>query len=622
MHVLRLPLAAFVLLLACLLAGSAEPPPGSGNWPQWRGPDRTNVSKETGLLAQWPVDGPPLTWKAVGLGAGIATVSVAGGHVYTTGYRDNGEFAYALDEKSGRLLWAVQVGPAVNEIPTMRWLGQRAPTVDDDRVYVVTVGGELICLRTVDGNELWRKNYLKEFGARRPAWGCCDHPLVDGDRLICTPGGATAKLVALDKKTGAVIWKSVFPGADTSAYSPLVVAEAAGLRQYVAFLSRGLVGVAARDGKFLWRYDTIANGTGNSHTPLVSGDLIFCANGYGTGGALLKLVPADDGVLVEERYIQRLAFNSIQDSSIPLLIDKHVYSYRNGAVLTCIDLATGQVVWDQKPALGRGIASMTCAGGRLYLRYGNGRMVLIEATPKGPTEKGRFDIPDHQDAVGSTAPVVTGGQLYLREGNTLLCYDVRADQAARPKQPRTITLPLMLSSKVSEPAPTQPRVGTNRVPDAVYVPTPHDVVGKMLEMAKVNKGDVVYDLGSGDGRIVIAAAKKHGCKAVGYEIDAELVKLAKAEVQKAKLEVQVRIEHEDIFTRDLSGANVIMVYLPPKVLARLLPQLENVKPGTRIVSHSFEIPGVKPDKVIPVESTEDGDRHVLYLWTAPLRQEK
>jgi SAM-dependent methyltransferase len=248
-------------------------------------------------------------------------------------------------------------------------------------------------------------------------------------------------------------------------------------------------------------------------------------------------------------------------------------------------------------------------------------VALVAATPKGYLEKGAFKVPDHQEALGATAPVIAGGRLYLRENDVLLCYDIRAASAGRPRgEPRTVVLPPLPAPSQKALASERSRSGTQRVPDALFVPTPQEVVEKLLELAGTSKNDLVYDLGSGDGRIVIAAAKKYGCKAVGYEIDPELVRLSRQEVQKGQLQNLVRIEQKDMFTIDLSSADVIAVYLPPRVLERLLPQLAKLKPGARIVSHYFEIPGYKPDKVATIECKEDGSRHTVYRWTAPLKK--
>ncbi|PYI87167.1 MAG: 50S ribosomal protein L11 methyltransferase [Verrucomicrobia bacterium] len=218
-----------------------------------------------------------------------------------------------------------------------------------------------------------------------------------------------------------------------------------------------------------------------------------------------------------------------------------------------------------------------------------------------------------------TSPAVAGGRLYVRDNDKLLAYDISADALKKPKgEPRTLAV--ALAPAQTRGVAAQPRTGKDRAPDAIYVPTPPDIVEKMLELAALKKDDVAYDLGSGDGRIVIAAATKYGCKAVGYEIDPKLVNSSRETVLKKELQHLVRIEHEDIFTVDLSGANVIAVYLPSPLLQRLIPQLEKLEPGSRIVSHQFEIPGIKPDKVITLQSKEDGDQHRLLLWTAPLKK--
>jgi predicted O-methyltransferase YrrM len=400
-----------------------------------------------------------------------------------------------------------------------------------------------------------------------------------------------------------------------------VVAEPGGLRQYAVFLSRGLVGVAAGNGRLLWTYDKIAGGY--PHTPIVRGDSIFCASGFGrrAGVALLNLVPGAEGTRVEEQYFVRQPLNAIQDGSVPIVVGDHAYEFDRQGLLLCIDVKTGQLTWQAKRGTSPGRSSMTYADQRFYLHSADGKMALGEVTSTGYVERGSFSVPVHQPALGATAPVVAGDRLYVRENDVLLCYDVRANALNQRQQaPRTVVLPRPAAPNPD--ARARERTGKDRAPDAIFVPTPYDVVEKMLELAAVTNKDTLYDLGSGDGRIVIAAAKKHDCRAVGYEIDPELVKLARAAVEKERVQDHVRIEHEDVFTRDLGGADVIMVYLPPRMLERLLPQLEKLKPGARIVSHYFAIPGAIPDKTITVASQEDGNEHRLYLWTIPLKKDK
>ncbi len=591
----------------------------SGSWPQWRGTDRSNRSSETGLLKSWPTNGPPLLWNATGLGTGIASVSVASGRVHTLGYRGSNEFVFALDAKTGDNRWTARVGPAVNENALMRWMTQRTPTLDGDRLYTMTASGTLLCLRASTGEQIWQKSYPIDFSSKGRVWGFSDYPLVDDEKLICSPVGSDTTVIALDKGTGATIWSTLVPGGDSAGYAATVVSEAGGIRQYVVFLSKSLVGIAAQDGRVLWRYERPATRTASSYTPIVSGDFVFSANGYGGGMSLLKLVREGNGIVAQERYHQAFNFNPFQDSTA--LEGGHVYSIQGTDVPVCIEMMTGKLAWDSIVQAGRGRAALTFADGHLFVRRSTGTMTLAEATPRAYLETGSFLIPDREEASGVTAPVVAGGRLYLRDNGRLLCYDVSADALTKPRsQPKTTVVSLTTARTRAEDdtGTARPRTGKDRAPDAIYVPTPDDIVEKMLELAQVKKTDAVYDLGSGDGRIVIAAAKKFGCQAVGYEIDAKLVAASRDTVQKTGLQQLVRIEHEDIFTVELGGADVIALYLPPPLLQRLLPQFKKLKPGARIVSHQFEIPDLKPAKTLTVQSKEDGEQHKLYLWTAPL----
>jgi outer membrane protein assembly factor BamB len=598
--------------LYALRAGSGSEPPDDwapGYWPQWRGPERTNVSRETGLLPRWPAEGPPLAWEAQGLGAGAASVAVAAGRVYTLGYRDEGEYLTALEERTGKRIWSVRIGPAVSENPVMRWLSQRTPTADGERLYAVTTRGDLVCLAAADGREIWRKNAARDFAGQISRWGFCDRPLVDGDRLVCAPGGARAAVVALNKRTGETLWECAVPGGLGSGHSTTVVAEVDGLRQYVAFPHGAVLGVAAADGRLLWRYERVAGRVANNHSPVVRDNLVFCASGYGAGLALLKLVPEPGGTRAQEVYFQQQALPPWHDSLI--ILGDHVYG-GTGRDLACFELATGKLVWQERGEVG-GTVSVTSAEGRLYLRSPLGKVALVEVTPKGPVSKGTLQIPRAVQKPGATAPVVAGGRLYLRDDDALFCYDVREGTPAQPARPPAVR------AAEARPKGQAPGPRSEREPGAVFVPTPQDVVEQMLELARVKKADVVYDLGCGDGRIVVTAARKYGCRAAGCDIDPECVRLARARVEEHNVGRLVAIEQKDLFTLDLSGADVITLYLLPRMNERLLPQLAKLKPGARVVSHAFPIPGVPPDRVVTHTSNEDGVEHKIYLWTAPLK---
>jgi outer membrane protein assembly factor BamB len=609
MHILR------VGLLICLIASGAIPA-ARGDWAQWRGPDRSNVSTEKNLLKEWPEGGPPLRWRAEGIGEGIASVSVSGGRIYTVGSRDGSEFALALDQHTGARRWARNLGPVlIRESALMRWLSQRTPTVDGDRVYVFTGAGDLVCLRTADGAEVWRKSYPREFDAERPHWGFCEHPLVDGERLICAPATKDALLVALDKRTGAVLWKSVVPEAARQGYAAVVASEGGGLRQYVAFTGSAVVGVAAADGRLLWKYEGVSSRTANTHTPIPRGDLILCSNGYNTGIALLRLAREGEGIAVQEQYRTALQLDAFQDNTV--WAGDLVYTGAGNGRLFCIDASTGKTLWGPHATVHRGRAALLWADDRLYLRFSAGGVGLAEVNATGFTQKGAFTLPEAEQAAGATAPVIAGGRLFLRDNNRLFCYDIREDALKSPPAPApTISITLDDPGKPNAPPDRE------KVPDAVFAPTPQDVVEAMLQLAGPGKNEVVTDLGSGDGRIVITAAKRYGCKAVGYEIDPRLVAISRESVAREKLDQLVKIEQRDFFTVDLAGIDVVAVFLPPELLARLLPQFAKLKPGACIVSHQFAIPGVKPDRVLRVKSNEDGDEHTVYLWRAPLIKER
>ncbi len=400
-----------------------------GEWPQWRGPDRSGVSKETGLLKQWPSDGPPLAWTASGMGRGHASLAVAGGRAYVSGGRGGSQNVTCVNVADGSVVWSEPIGRPGDE-------ARSTPTVDGDLLYVLSTRGnqdaEIVCLEIATGKEQWRKNFRGEFNGRMmSSWGYSESPLVDGDHVICTPGGSDATLVALQKKTGDVVWKAKVPGGDAAGYASAVVAEVGGVRQYVQLLERGIVGVAARDGKFLWRYDKIANGTANIPTPIVQGDLVFCSTGYGTGAALLKLTGGGGGTRAEERYF--LPGNTFQNHHGGMvLIGDYIYagSGHNNGLPTCIEMKSGKIAWGPERGPGAESAAIAYADGHVYFRYQNAVMALVEATPRGLKVKGSFKIPN-----GSTPswshPVIAGGRLYLRDQDVLHCYDISAAGAAR-----------------------------------------------------------------------------------------------------------------------------------------------------------------------------------------------
>ena len=424
-------LAVTLALLGCLTSkGSSEDAASSGDWPGWRGPHRDGVSIETGLLKRWNDDGPPLRWKVTGLGQGYSTVSLLRGVIYTMGERDGQGWLLALDEKDGKERWAAPVGTGKPN---------STPTVDGDQVFTLGYAGDLVCVETATGQERWRKNIAEEFGGTVVgALGYSESLLVDGNRVLCTPGADDAIVVALERTTGEVLWKSSLRGArddlrsngaDGAGYSSIVLSQACGIRQYIQLVGRGVISVRADDGTLLWVYNRVANNLANISTPVVRGDYVFCSTAYKTGSALLRIVPDGKGARANEEYF--LDAREMQNHHGGLvLVDDHIYCGHghNKGLPLCVEMKTGKVAWRPGRGPGTGSAAVVYADGHLYFRYEDGVIALIQATPKEYVVKGTFRMASE---LGKSwpHPVVAGGMLYLRDEDALLCYDVRPTSA-------------------------------------------------------------------------------------------------------------------------------------------------------------------------------------------------
>lgn len=422
-----------VLLLPALLPAA--------DWPGWRGAERNGQSPETGLLQTWPEGGPPLAWKAKGLGSGYSSVSVADGKIFTMGDVGKKQFVLALSlEKEGKQLWKTSIGPSWED----EYLGPRStPTYDDGRVYALSTEGLLVALDAETGKEIWKRDLVADFGASvmkargQWDWKFAESPLVDGDRVIVTPGVRDAALVALDKKTGEEIWRAKIPlvgikGADGAGYSSVVISNGAGVKQYVQLFGRGVFAVEAATGKYLWGYNKVANDVANIPTPIVDGDHVFASTGYGAGSVLLHLTKTEDGVAAEEVYF--LSGDTMQNHHGGLILrDGTIYTGtgHNRGFPLATEMATGKIAWGPVRNDGQSSAAITYADGRIYFRYQNGTMILVEATPEEYREHGSFDIPDVRQFSWSH-PVISDGKLYLREQENLYVYDVSAAKAPAP----------------------------------------------------------------------------------------------------------------------------------------------------------------------------------------------
>jgi outer membrane protein assembly factor BamB len=409
-------------LLAAALLGCSSPAADTFvsrpfDWPQWQGPERTAVSRETGLLADWPEGGPPLVWKIDGLGEGFSTPTVAGGRIFTMGNRGKSEYVLAFGEASGRELWAAEVGPV--RANGGGYAGPRcSPTADGDLVYALGINGDLLCLEVATGKEVWRKDLRKDFGGRVGGWGYSESPLIDGDRLLCTPGGEAATVVALHKKTGEAIWKGIVPQHDHAHYASIIAVQVAGERQYVQFVSGGVVGLSGT-GAYLWRYDRPHNSTANCSTPIFHDDCVFAASGYGVGGGLARLTPGSESKFrAEEVYFTKHMKNHHGGM---VLVGEYLYGSDEGR-LACLEFKTGKVKWAEARA---GKGSIACADGRLYYRNEGGPMILVELNPEKYVEHGRFTPSGKSGQPAWPHPVIANGKLYLRDQGLLFCYDVK-----------------------------------------------------------------------------------------------------------------------------------------------------------------------------------------------------
>ena len=426
-------LTAIAALCLCFattfVTSSANMTASTSDWPQWRGPERNGVSQERGLLKQWPAGGPKLLWQVDDIGDGYSTPSVAGTRIYLMSNRGlENEFVQALSTQDGKPVWTTRVGNVGNPNQNPSYPKARStPTVDGDLVYALGSDGDLACLEAKSGKIRWQKSIRKEFGGQPGEWAYAESPLVDGDLVVVTPGGAEATLVALNKKTGAVIWKSAVPGGDPAGYASAIVVQGGGRKQYVQLLSKGLVGVDAKTGQFLWRYAEVAKGPAQYFTPVARNEYVY-VGALGVGGGMVRLKQDQSGVAAEQVYFVRGLPNGIGGA---VIIGEHLYGTEVAQKLVAVEFTTGKVKWQQDNF---GWGSVAAADGLLYVHNVTGEVALIEATPEAFREKGRF-TPPAQPKHSKTGPfpemafaypVIANGRLYIRDLGTLWAYDIKA----------------------------------------------------------------------------------------------------------------------------------------------------------------------------------------------------
>ncbi|MEW4562433.1 PQQ-binding-like beta-propeller repeat protein [Bremerella sp. JC770] len=430
----------------------------ANDWPQWQGLNRDAVSQESGLMKTWPSGGPELAWRVTELGGGDSTPSIADGRIFGMSNRGEDEVVWALSEKDGKELWVTKLGAAYQQdMPQSKEGPGSTPTVDGKLLYVMGMAGNVACLNVEDGELVWQRDLKEDFGGTIPRWSYRESPLIDGDKVIFTPGGNKATIVALDKQTGKTLWQTKTheeaaqpeaapmreepprgegrgrgrrgfgrggPRPD-AAYASAIAIDFEGQRQYLQLTAKALVSVSAEDGQLLWTYDRPANGMGiNCSTPIYQDGLVFAASAYGNGGGAVKLNKADDGSIeAEEVYFTS---NMQNHHGGMIVVDGCLYGANGGnggGFLACLDYQTGDVLWRERSAQ-KGALAM--ADGLLYLRTEDGTVLLIEPNKEEYVEKGRFEQPDRTDSPAWAHPVIANGKLYIRDHDLLLCYDIAA----------------------------------------------------------------------------------------------------------------------------------------------------------------------------------------------------
>lgn len=415
---------------ALILTVSSIAPVVAADWPQWLGPRRDGLTEETGLLKEWPESGPKRLWLFEDCGFGYAGFSIVDGVLYTMGGRPTEGDAektcqlIALDANTGKELWHVDMGPMLEN----DWGGgpRSTPTVKNGFVYALGGKGTLVCVRAKDGSEVWRSHLVDELGGTEPNWGYCESVLIDGDMLLCTPGGEQGAIAAFDKSNGKVRWRAT-DLKDTAHYSSIIRAEINGQPQYIQLMETRVVGISPDDGRLLWE-SPFPGSVAVIPTPIVVGNKVFVTAGYGAGCSLVEVQPGNEAVELYDDKARKLMKNH---HGGVVRVGDNLYGHSDGAGWICMDFATGEQKWREREILGKG--AIGYADSMLYcVSEDDGQVVLIEASPEAWQEHGRFTL-DPQTTIRADRgkiwvhPVIAGGKLYLRDQDLLYCYDIKAE---------------------------------------------------------------------------------------------------------------------------------------------------------------------------------------------------
>jgi len=405
-------------LLAVTVASAAWAAAGDagGWWPQFHGPSRDNMSRETGLLKEWPSEGPPLAWKFAECGKGYSGVAIADGMVFTAGDFADKEFVLALD-LGGRLLWKAENGKS--------WKGaepgsRTTPTFDGGVLYHMNPTGRVAAFEAKTGRELWAVDTKERYGAQFGMWALSENLLVDGKAVLCVPGGPKGRVIALDKATGELLWANT-EIAEQAAYCSPILVEHKGVRQIITLMHKSVVSVDVKTGKLLWTHGHPAPYGQNVDRPLFKDGYVLVSAGHNAGSRLIQINDASDGV-------REVWYSKEMDNCHGgiMLLDGYLYGsgcrlFHKG--LHCLEFLTGKKA---STAVEVGKVSLTWAEGLLYCVDQERKVFLVQPSPQGSKIIGRFELPKVSKDLVLCHPVVCGGRLYLRHDANLYCYDVKA----------------------------------------------------------------------------------------------------------------------------------------------------------------------------------------------------